>query len=459
MKIVSLGAGLVALTAVALGATTWITGRNLESGFHLELQNLARHGIHVEVADYRRGWLTSEARTHWSVVSDDEPLQFEVRHSIEHGPLPAGHFAQIRSALQPTPAMTSTFGNAFADQPPLLVLSSLGWGGSHDHVISSPVVRGEVDDLKLTWGGMVGTLGVNADGSRVKGELMASLIRLTDDAGGEMSIEQLRSTFSSQREGARQLWTGPATVEIDRVHMRDPVERIAFELNSVLLDAESRIDGEVLSLSSVLAANRARFTPHEIEDLELRLRIERLDANALDALSRRSAELALLRIPPEARGEFMHAELETQLPHLLARGPYLEIERLGGRLPDGDFSLNARIGHAPSTRLDLINRLGIVVGAHAPAPFMRDLITEQQRAALALVAEAYGIAPDSPEFESLIVESVAQRVAELEEMNLIVIDEERWSSEARFEGGSLRLNGEPADELLFFLISALLMGN
>ena len=460
MRLLYFGAGLAALLAIVVGTTAWLTGHQIERGFVRSFEPLTHHGLEVTLLDYQRGWLSSQARTRWTLRHESEPVHMDVHHTIQHGPLPTGRFAHIRSTFQPTPALHEVFGQETFDDaaPPLLVLSSLGWQGSHEHVLSSPVLRGHVDDLELFWGGLAATVHVNADGTRTSGTLTAPLIRVTDKVGGEMSIEQVHGEFDNVRSNESRLWTGPASFEIDRIHARDPAEDLKLELNGILLTADSSIQGEVLDLTGAVEAQRVRFAPYDIARLKLHLHLARLDADALDVLARQSADTALLHLPPEAHHEALAALFEQQLPHLLARGPYLEIERFGGFLSDaGEFALSARIGHAPATRLDLFNRLGVVIDAHVPRPFMRALLAEHHHDDAAAQARARGVELDTEEFAALLERSVERHVAELEGMNLIVENEHQWNSEVRFENGRLHLNGVPADEWLFLLLGALLL--
>ncbi len=456
MKKVSMAIA-VAATVGAAGAS-WLTGARVETQFRDQMEAVAAGGVQVRVLEYDRGLLRSTARSLWILDDGTSSFRLQFRHHLTHGPVLTTDLAVIRSEVELSDAMRDRYALILQDRSPLELSTRVKWNGDHEHVLSSPPFGGRVDDTDLKWGGLHGTMAFSAGAHRAFGRLDAPSLTL-QDARTDLRIDRISLELNTRRAPEFGFWIGPLSATIGNMAVLDATAEEAVEARQVRLDADSTLENDLVRVTTSIGAEFIAAAGQAIEDFELRVALGRLDAGVVQTLTRLSEELAASRLPAEQQGQALFAALLRETPTLLSRAPYMEIERLGGRLPEGGVWTSARIayvgapgssGFNPFTDLEALLRISL------PREVLRGLVEERQRAALAPYAAMFGWDEASDEYAQVLDENVRSQIEEFAAAGLIVEDGSAWVSEARYATGAFSLNGEPADALFHEWFGAIL---
>lgn len=439
-------AGVIGVAALALVGGSYVIGGHIESGFKDNVAAMNSGGLQVRIIDYRRGLFGAEARTMWTLNDGDEPLDFSVTHRIDHGPLPAGKAAQIRSELVVPEALADTFGSALQGRAPLGVLTLAGWRGELQHRISSPDYKGKVgDDLDLVWGGISGEFTVSADGSHASGSIEAPGLDVRDQDGSALVIERVALTVDSVRPQPYRFWIGPSSMSVARASFRAGGQAL-FELDTLQIGSQAALDGDVVNMSVDFGVAKAAGGGEAVEELSVSLALERIDAGALDAIAR-IAELA----GKEPGGiEAQQARLMTglleQLPVLLTRAPAIEVKRMGARLAEGPAEFGARIaytGKGEAGAFDPVSDLTGNLRLSLPRGLLARLVELNERQTIRDYLDEMEIDAEEQEVEDAVRAAVTERLAGMTGGGLMQEKDGLLTTALVYKAGAFEVNGRP----------------
>ena len=456
MKIVPIAAGAAVLAGAALTATAWITGSRIEQQFHQGLSQTA--GVQASVLRYDRGIFNATAQTLWTYDDGSGPVSLRANHRIQHGPLPSGKLAEIETELEASGEFLAVFGAALGGRAPLEVSSMIGWDGKQQHRFNSVAFNGQHEELAFDWAGLNGHLDISADGTRATGTFIAPRMRISDDEGGSLAAESLAATIDARRAPGYGFWIGPGHLTVDQLSFQETANGDAVQAHGVRLDVDTVLRQDLVDIVSRLGVRQLSAPPYGIEDFSFGLTFGNLDAGALQAVDALGASLSSGIEFGDAESERVLQALQEQVPVVLRRAPFVELDEIAGRVEQGQFTARARLGYQGDgdiERFNPLNDLNLRIALQVPAEFARDMLVAQVTESVMAFAEAMGM-DDPAQIQQAIDEMVDAQIAEFIDGGLIVAQGDAWSADARYENGGLTLNGESADELLFELLGPML---
>ena len=446
MKALRFTIGAVVIAATTATAACWYTGQRFEDGFSSAIGQYQHPDLAIQLVEYERGLFSATATTEWQLKAPNETLSFHLTHQIKHGPLPAGKLARLESTLvnEQLPEQLVTL---FAGQPPLRIDSTVYLSGNHQHQLSSPTARQEIEGVEISWQGAQGALAFSEDNHRLDAQLDIPGLSL-NDGHNRLQLEGMSLQADSHRPIGQRFWLGPIESSLQGLRFNDPNE--SFSLQGMKVSANSTQEGEQLTIQQHIALGSLTVDDHQLHDLRLGIELGRLDASSMSRI---------LTILEQARSQQEMLALWEELPRLLAHQPYLALTELSGRHNDtGDAQVEARLDYLGNGNLMAFNpNSDILLDAsfEAAAEVVKAIIAEQQRMELLRLAAMLEWDTRSEEFEILLEQSIRAQQNALLERGLVVADGDRWRSHARLEDGSMTLNGRPADALVGQLLQLL----
>lgn len=436
-------AGVIGV-AVAVVGGSYVVGGHVESGFKDNVAAMNSGGLEVRIIDYRRGLFGAEAQTMWTLADGEESIDFSVNHHIDHGPLPAGKAAQVRSVLILPRDYADTVGTALQGRAPLEVQTLVEWSGELLHRISSPDYKGKVGDgLDLAWGGIRGELTVSADGLRAQGSIEAPALDVRDPDGSALVMERMVLTLDSVRPQPYRFWTGPSSITLDRAAFSVGGEAM-FEVNALRIGSMATLDGDVVNLSVDFGAAKAAGGGETIEDLTFALALERIDAGALDAIARIAEEAGNGAGGQEAQQARLMGGLMEQLPVLLSRSPSIEVKKVGARLAEGAAEFGARLTYTSQGEAGGIDPARDLAGnlrLSLPRALLLRLVDMQERQTILDYVAEMEIEAEEQEIEDAVRAAVSERIAGMTGDGLLQEKDGVLTTAMSYKDGGFEVNG------------------
>lgn len=437
-------AGVIGVAVAAVVGGSYVVGGSVETGFKANVAAMNSGGLQVRVVDYRRGLFGAQAQTLWTFDEGDEPIEFSVTHDIDHGPLPAGKAAQVRSQLVVPEDLAQTLGSALQGRAPLEVETRVGWRGEQVHRISSPAYTGKIgDDLDLNWGGIRGEFTVSGDGLHARGSIEAPALDIRDQEGSALVVERVALTLDSQRPQPYRFWTGPSSIKVKRAAFSSAGEGV-FELEGLQLGSMAALDGEVVNLSVDFGLDKAVGGGETVEAVSFVLALDRIDAGALDAIARIAQEAGSAAEDMEARQARLVGGLMEQLPVLLSRSPVIELKKMGARLVEGAAELGVRIAYTGSGDMSAFNPVNDVTGnlrLSLPKALLLRLVEMKERQTILDYVAEMEIDADSQEIEDAVRTAVAERLQSIAGGGLLEEKDGLLTSAVSYKDGAFEVNG------------------
>ncbi len=304
-----------------------------------------RDALGLEVTDYQRGYLESRASSELVLrLPEEEPMRLKLEHRIDQLPGIDGRYATVHTRWEPTDErMRKQLAEVFGDDVPFELTTVLYMNGASHSTGRIPAV----DRDGVTFTGADVVLDTHADGRfdyRIDSERLAVDDRVEGlSAGTAATAEGLRLVASGRVADDGFVWDSDARMEMSRLDVREPDG--GGRIEDLVVRMDSARDEDLWGFSVGYEVGRASIDGEKLRDAELRIAVERLDAEAVRRMVDRVEDLQELAARgvdiEEAVGEAMMEEL----PAMIARGPRIAIESLKGTTVEGltDMSLAATL--------------------------------------------------------------------------------------------------------------------
>lgn len=430
----------VAIVLVAaLGVAPFATGHLVQSTLNdVEHFPGVRDALNLEVIDYRRGYLESQAESELQLnLPEGETLRLNLVHRIDQLPGIDGRYATVHTRWEPEdPAIKRKLNEVFGDQAVLRLTTALYPNGSSHSIGRVPAIEAE----GVRFSGADLTLDARRDGHfdyRIDGERLSvtdAADRVDDDA--RLDANGLRLTASGQVAGDGFVWDSEARVELDELDVEQPngearVRDLAIRFDSARQD-------EVWGFSFGYEVGEADIDDRSFRDASLRLEVERLDADAMRSLAQRLEGLKRLAGRGADIDEATGQALLAELPQLLNRGPRVAIAPMQATTAEGETSLSLS-AELPG---------GLFEGEPNPMMWMAVMsalvIEGQFHMPLALLEKQAATMRQQGAVEQQLAPLLAQGWVEIDDKTLLTTIDYRQ--------GNLTLNGNSANQLLNMLL-------
>lgn len=439
MKKLAIGVLSAGALAIAGGlATSYYIGGKIQTALE-QTANVwsAEDGFTVRVLEYDRGWVRSHAQTLWSLTSEEDTYDITVTHDILHGPWPMGQAAQVVSQFLLPEDSEPQLVEALQQRTPLEWVTTAGWSGQTTHTLFSPNFTSSFQDgSSLTWGGLQGEWTLSAERDHTQGFVRMPVLRVKDDDGGRMDVEDTEITFNTHMPEGYGFWLGPTALKMGRVTLQGTegestllkLQRLELSSNNVLQDTlvQSSLDAQLGHLE----------TPtYRANNVVLQMQVQNLDASWLDQVMRWAQS------GPEAQD----MDWLRSLPVLLAGKPELAITRFGMDSADGTVSLSARLAYTgtqpeafdPST--DLAGQLRTTM----PLPALVQLLEAKVRNDYLELLEQMNHELADEELQAAVNDGVDKRLQALLTQGIVQKQGNQVEAALEFSQGSLLINNRP----------------
>ena len=329
--------GLMVLTLVVLFAATYYCSQLTEDIFKSQIEkiNLTYAGIlQVELLDYQRGLLVSDAKTTVS-LRDKESLS--LNHQIRHFPW------KIR--MQTGLMEGSGLALEIAQLLPLDKLqlqTDVVLDGSSQTRFDLPEFHFEDDKglLKLQGLKFNCDLEQQMQGGQIQFQLQALTVNQPGEAELVLSGVQLDSQFAEQQ----QLLLGGGSFAMQSLSIQ-PENKPGFEINGLRYEASNLLEND--QLSSVLALTIAdlQLVGETFTDGQLRLKVSGVSAATLREMQETAKQMQAEMLGQQVDPMIMQLQLLGLYSQLFKEGLTLDLEQLslqtdeGGMQGKGQFIL------------------------------------------------------------------------------------------------------------------------
>ncbi|GAD79143.1 DUF945 family protein [Vibrio ezurae] len=315
------------------------------------VKNLSNHNVKVELEEYHRGYLTSEAKTLVTVTDPQAiaqlqaygwPTQYEFVHVIHHG------------------LVSITGETSLAQNPELVLNTKTQLNGNTEF---STVIEHQQFDMagsmpmtvlleSLTLNGSVSVLG------QLDYQLSMPSIELDYKSGTMVRLSGLNSNGDGKVE--QELWLGEQTVAIDSFVIDDNEGVNLVELNGFNYQFQTSEDEKADTLQGNYQLTVKDFKNHDGEAANLNMSFT---ASGFDKSSFLDITEMYQNTP-----QWTSAETEKVLPKvdaLLAKGFTLSLSKFKVDIDEGHFETNWTLdlpaGSADSSK-DMLQLLGLFKG-------------------------------------------------------------------------------------------------
>ena len=428
----------VALAGAAALGTSYYTGQKAAQAFHQLTQNRGDDALHLEVIHYQRGWLRSEARTHWSWEADEEQYRIEAVHHILHGPWANGQAARITTQFLLPQGSGPELAQALAQQPPLTWTTHVGWQGQSSHAVQGPAFTAEyADGSRLIWGGVEGHATLDAQRQSLHSEWSVPELRMLADDGGRIELVNLQFSTRATRAPSHRFWHGPADLRLQHVHMLTPQGFVLLNLQNVTATSATVLQDELLQLQLHTTAEAVKTPFYQTPSFELKAAVRRIDATWLDTW-----------LSHNTRVQSEEDTLSTEhLAALLAHAPELEISQLRIGTEDGPAQFTGEVKYVgdPHMPLHLSQDLQARVKALLPKPTVQLMLARKVHEDYVDLLEQLGQDLQEDAMRNAIRDGVNKRTQALLEQGALQELGDDYTAELTFNADGLALNGTPTD--------------
>lgn len=469
-------AALATLAALGLGliAAPYGMGVIFEHQYQEALSRWAEaSGLKVDIANYQRGWFTSEARLAAHLSPPYSPagtgaraMVLNIHQRIEHGPLYSstgtalgGALAVVTSTLTLPPQISKALTGvlekqAVAGASTVVALDSTSRTELELAAFSRPYSNGADT---LAWHGMRGTLAITEGGTRIVFRARAPGLDIRTSEGQHVTLKGLRLR-GDYRRGAHELWLGKThwTLRLfDAGGLPGSAGGIALEKltltawSSAQGDSQDSLNsGLKIAFDKLVAGGRSLDTG--LLDLELR----KLDAATVALMNKEMKRLRTRGASPQDVPGPPVQLLQQAVPRLLARSPELDLKRLAFTTDQG--AVNGRLlltvdkaenlSLAPQDLPLLLNKVRLEAELTLPVNMLRDRLTTPIRQRLMNRQDPWSA--QSSVSDADIARAVRQQLAMLEGKGYLIRRGTQYQSRLRFKAGRLTINNHPADDVI-----------
>ena len=378
--------GLLVIVVLLGLSPAWLGGK-IEAAYKQSLQQwVPANLMTIKSQSYRRGWFESQASAELALADSlcEAPpcpvLMLDTQ--LFHGPIPLGASEALGGQLRVLAgAMISTIdpgplfraGRIEPGLPPLQGFTRVYLSGASSTRLEMPAsgqtLSADSESFSLASDGLLGVVDHGANG-RLSGNFEMPLVEATGQQGRTALLSGIKVEFDGHQQSA---FLGDWSYDIERIRFADPADDAKYALDQLSLSNQTRLEAGELSGVLSLQVDRLALPDQTIGASHASLRMERLDAAAVEAIGLDMRAIEAERAPPAMQLFALLGLYQRHGPDILARGPELAVDD-GHLLTDAgvaDFSIVLQAqptATLPTTLAEFITNLQGNVQLVADAP-------------------------------------------------------------------------------------------
>jgi uncharacterized protein YdgA (DUF945 family) len=373
-----------------------------------------------------------------------EPWRVTIRNEIQHGPLPgftSVGIARIESRLVLEEATRKQLKDDFGVDDPFVAVTRLGFLGGGSTKLTSPAVTVRDGAQTTDWKGIEGEFEFGRNLSSVHCAGSAPGLESRDTNVVLVTMEALEFECDLERV-FDELYTGTAAVTLKSMHFKDPGEPgSAVNVENVRYALAADRAGDYLDTKLELGMKSLVFEAMSLSDLAYNLSLNHLHgptaAEITRAIRAATKNVGAASAANPAAAMAVAGAFAQHLPVLLEHSPELVIDRIGFRMPEGEFGIEGSVKMIEFKREDL-------AAAQSPLALLGKLdagvdiwISE------ALLRKNWSGTAEGAAAAAQHVAMVQQQVAAMEQAGYVRRNGGRLEARIEFRNGALTSNGKP----------------
>jgi uncharacterized protein YdgA (DUF945 family) len=453
------------IVAAAAGATPWYAGMRAEQAMRTSAETFGsgkQSPFAVSYTRFERGWLKSEAVSRIAVKADPS-IYFEVRHEISHMPNRAG-WVRVHSVPQLSGVVKANLDYYFGGQPPIAVDTVVGYDGTHVMQFYSPAFSKPLHqqpEMTVSWGGMQGTLTIDANDHWVGSAVVPSLA--VEGGDTQATLTELKIDGAWDVRGTAIDWQGETKMGMSEFRVVTPLQQ--FALKDVTGATYQRSNGNSVLIGYALrigfgSAAHAGATSQTISNAVLELELDKLDKKALSKYIADLSNAEQLTMAPDARAR-LAAQLVMNLGGDLLRGsPELRMKQLGVETPAGSVLAHAVVTFDGSNLSDipfspeLLARIKAKADVKLSGALLRTQLQQQVRSQVEVALRQQGGLSTEENIRAMSEKVIDDQLKGYTDAGLLRANGADFIIEAEFAAGQMLVNGLPANQLFGGMLAA-----
>lgn len=450
----------LAIVAAAACALPWYLGLQAEQAMRLELSAMSRRAqfpLNVAFMRYDRGWLSSTAVTRVALKGHPS-VYLDVRHEISQVPTPGVGWLHIRSEPQFNGAIKPIIEHYFAGRPAIAVDSVVAFDGTRKTFFRSPSFSEPVHGapgMKLTWGGLEGTISVE-QGERVVASASAPGLAL-EGGDTQAGLKNLQFDANWEMLGSAADWQGDTRIKLGELHFSGPHDHVAMKELSGAAYQRNKGDNVMLGYEvKVGAGSSAKVGEGEnsFSNAVLNVEVDQIDKKVLTRY-----------LDPGANGQPpapTQSEPESFLAlaaDLLRGSPVLRIKELGVETPSGAISAHATVSFDGSNLRDvsfypdMLTRVRAKGDVAIAASLLRSQLQRNLRPQVEMALVQQGAQGTEENIKSVSEKFTDAELKSLTDSGILRASGSNFTVEAEVVGGQVLLNGKSVSELFATMLT------
>lgn len=461
---------ILVLSGAYCAASYWV-GAQAQKQYEILLAQVSRpNSVEIATTKYDRGIFLSTAQTSVTVTlqGKEEPLNFTLVNTIQHGPLAMLSNPHATRRFQPVQAVITTRlapaaenGNmvrkALEEVPELAsseIWTVLYLDGSGESYADVPAFQKKFKDAQgvetsLDWGGFHSRSHFDIALNEGTGTFNAPWIKL-NEKGEWLNVRETRGEFSA-RADRNDVTVGDMSIACKGVDFTSGDGNVPFRLEGPGIETGSggtgdTVNGFVRFHFDKLAAAGGTYGPFSME-----LEARKLDAAALSRFQKNLKEIGASEKSGRDVTKALNSCYMQLLTGLAAKSPEIELKELRLGSDKGDFTATAKIVVAGSG-FSLDNPILLLlsgISANADVFVAEPLLSFAVEKSLTGALKVEG-GPSDEEAASLAKQRTAKTIEQLLAQNYLVRDGASLKVSAAYKAGRITVNGRkiPVTDLL-----------
>jgi uncharacterized protein YdgA (DUF945 family) len=395
-----------------------------------------------------------------------KPVQITWRDHVRHGPLPGLRsvgLATIDTELVLSPEAQAQVAKLFGDQAPVRAHTVLGFGGNYVSEVTSPAFKyaeagkGDVDwqGLRATVRGKFTSDGMPGAGTYVfEAPGLAMNFAAEGQAAGTLRLGRMSFEGSVTPQAGSSYLLSPsqgqgaiASLALTTTPPGGKPVDVLFE--NLAFASESRIDAGLWAADTSLSM-KGRVDDFPIDQVEMKVSLKRLHAATYEQLIGRVMKSSFSCKKPGDAGAMqeamaLQADMMKDAGALLVHNPEYAVDRFAVVIGGKTAELSYRFGTKGITEADAALPLPALMTTkgYADAAFKVEnaWIEQVVKKAVSMKPAADGSTPEEAAADAMA--AVRTTLDQLASQGLVAREGDTVVSKAAFEGGMLKVNGQP----------------
>ncbi|MDF1684684.1 MAG: YdgA family protein [Legionellaceae bacterium] len=470
--------GVLVLLLVIVLSGYFITGLVTENTLKKNVSTFNQANLlSVELTEYHRGLLKSEAELSWrmqtpekiihqedgrSLVVPPKSYIFDMPFTIYHGPIIFEHghihlgLGMAHGELSLPETYLNEFDKTFASnstQPHLMLNAFVTYLNKTQLEVDVPAFKllSKDDQNHVEWLGMNSSFVFSPKRARMQGDVAVDGLHLMGEQL-QLIFEKLTSSYDMYR-AENGLYLGDARVHLPILQLSNK-DNGTLKIKQLDVSSNSEVDRELFASQLHVSFETLIMHDKTYGPAELDMSTQNLDEEVLANLNNQAHQLQQAGVN-RSQAQQALLSLLPDVPKLLSQGAVFEMSKLKIKLPDGLMDASLRIAF-PETEADApLQILPNVEGAgqlKMPAAFVKSLFVRSYKQKLLMAS----INADSPvtekpdeaytapvNLDQQAIHQADQKLADLIRAGAFQAKERDYVLDLKLSAGRLLVNGHP----------------